>query len=73
MSACDDFINSIAKRLKPLSTASELIELGIYRNAQSLALARRKKQGPECFRIGKYRYMYPKEGIIEFLKKSTCI
>lgn len=70
MSACDDFINKVNQALPELATTKDLIRVGLFRTDQGAAAARRLGNSPEYFRLNKRVILYPKRGVIEFLKRS---
>ena len=70
MTACDDYISKVEQMLPDLATTKDLIKAGIYRSDQAASAARRKGQAPSFFRFNKRVVIYPKQGVIEFLKRA---
>ena len=67
MSACDDFILKMEKTLPDIVETHELVKVGVYTSLQSAYHARRTKNCPDYFCMGR-RVFYPKSGIIEWLR-----
>lgn len=67
MSACDDFILKMEKTLPDIVETHELVKVGVYPSLQSAYHARKSKNSPDYFSIGR-RVFYPKSGIIEWLR-----
>lgn len=68
MQACDRFIKNLAETLPNLCKVQDLIDAGIFSNRYSAAYARKTKMGPPHIKLA-YRVVYPKEGVIEWLKE----
>ncbi len=66
----DKFLDQINSMLPRLASVKDLLRIGIYRNAQGAALARRKKKCPLWFRLPGQGIVYPRESVIEFLKNQ---
>jgi len=65
---CEEFIEEIRELLPRLASVRDLKNVGIYRNDQAAALARRKKKCPLWFRLPGQGIVYPRESVLEFLK-----
>ena len=72
MTACEEFILRMQESLPELASTQDLIKLGIFGSDQAASAARRKKIGPEYFQMNGRVIRYPKNGVIEYLKKSQC-
>lgn len=70
MNSCDAFIKRAMKELPEMCTVKDLLKLGIYRSEQAAAHARRKGLSPDYFKLPHRGVLYPKQGVIEFLKQS---
>lgn len=70
MNALDEFINKIQKKLPSLCKTKDLINAGLYRSEQSAAYARKMGFGPEFFQFPSSEVLYPKESVIDYLKKA---
>jgi len=73
MSACDDFIQKLSERLPDMATTKDLINAGLYRSDQGAAAARKSKNGPEFFKLNNKVILYPKQGVLEFLKRAKAV
>lgn len=69
MTACDEFIENLQQVLPERCTDRDLIECGIFTSAQSACLSRRIGNSPGFFKFGR-RIIYPKTGVIEWLKEN---
>jgi hypothetical protein len=67
MSAADEFIKRLEKSLPDPVFTHDLINVGIYNNAQAASYGRKVRTGPEFFRAGR-KVFYSKESVIEWLK-----
>jgi len=70
MGACDDFIKKIEKTLPDLCTVKDLIKVGFYKSPQAARSARIANCSPPYFKLGEKKIIFPKEGIIRWLKKG---
>jgi len=66
-------IDSLKRRLPALCSVSDLRKLGIYRSDQAAYAARKSGSCPEHFYFPSRGYVYPREAVIEFLKKTAKI
>jgi len=73
MSACDDFIQKIDRVLPEMATTRDLIKAGIFRSDQGAAAARKAGNCPEFFRFNNKVILYPKSGVLEFLRKAKTV
>ncbi len=72
MDYLDDYIETISYKLPILASTKDLKKIGLYRSDQAAAAARRKGMGPPFFKINARVILYPREGVIEYLKNSKC-
>lgn len=70
MSGCDKFIEKMQRELPDNCTVTDLVKAGFYLSDQAAYHARRRNLGPEYFRYPNRSIWYPKEGIIEYLKRN---
>lgn len=69
MNGCEIYIYKLAEKLPEMCSVQDLINVGIYRTEQAAYYARRKKQGPDYFQMSSRQVLYPKEGVIQYLKQ----
>ncbi len=72
MTACEEFILHMEKTLPELASTQDLIRLGIFGSDQAACAARKRKNGPEFFQMNDRVIRYPRNGVIEYLKRSQC-
>jgi hypothetical protein len=70
MNALNQFIRKLEIELPEVCSTTDLMKFGIYNSPQSARLARKKKRGPAYIQMGR-KVIYPKQGVIEFLKQSA--
>lgn len=71
MSACDDWINKIAEMLPETCTVQDLVKVKIFNTPGMAYQARIHRNGPPYFQLGnRKKIIYPKNGIIEWLKEK---
>ena len=68
MNACDEYIEMAEKELPDIVTTKDLIKIGMYRSDQAASVARRKGKCPGYFQFNKRVVIYPKKGVIDYLK-----
>lgn len=68
MKAIEDFIKIIEKTLPEMITARNLVEIGLYNSPQAAYQARIKDCGPPYVIMPKHRVIYPRCGVIEFMR-----
>ena len=70
MMGCETFLDKLYKTLPDLASTKDLVKFGIYRNSQSAYRARGlgPMKCPPWFRMDGRGIVYPKEGVIEFIK-----
>jgi hypothetical protein len=68
MSACDLYIERLNAMLPNLATTKDLVEAGIYRSHQSACTARRIGKSPVYFKLPCRGIVYPKSGVLDFVK-----
>lgn len=69
--SCETFIQSVSARLPELATVNDLINVGIYKTTQAAYGARLKGKGPPYLVIPFRGIVYPRSGVIEFLRKAS--
>ncbi len=67
MRACEDFLIHLERMLPDLCCDKDLIANGLFRSPQGCWFARKSKQCPEFMKING-RVVYPKKGVIEWLR-----
>lgn len=72
MNACEEFLAVLEKTLPDMVTTEELVAHGIYTTRQSAMRARKANEGPLFYKINKKRIIYPKRGVIDFLREKQC-
>lgn len=70
VSRCDLFIEKISRILPELCSPKDLVKIGIYKTEMGAWHARKKGTSPEFFKLPEGHVLYPKESIIDFLKKA---
>lgn len=68
MNGIEEFIVHIEKSLKDLVKTSELVRIGMYSSPQAAFHARQMGCSPPFFKIAGNGVVYPKCGVIEFLR-----
>lgn len=71
MKITEQFIETVQRRLPELATAKDLVRCGMYRSPQAAYAARRTGKCPPYLRIPQRGIVYPKNGVLQFLK-GTC-
>ena len=66
-----DYLKDISTHLKPLNSAADLVDLGICQSEKTLANKRYQGTGPDFLRIKGAGIRYPKEAVLEWLRKSS--
>lgn len=66
-----NFIEEISDVLKPLSSANDLVKLGLVGSVKSLANQRCYGTGPDYIKLKGAGVRYPKQGIIAWLKRDA--
>lgn len=69
MRSVDKLVEMIENRLPVLVKTKHLVELGIYNSAQGAYQARRARTSPPWLKIPRQGVVYPRDGVIEFLRK----
>jgi len=67
MSGADEFIKKMEKSLPDPVFTNDLIDVGIFNNAQAASYSRRAHTGPDYFRAGR-KVFYSKEAVLEWLR-----
>ena len=70
MTVCEEYINELMHDMPNLLTPKDLISCGIYKSHQAAYIARKNGTSPVFFNINHRGIVYPKKGIIEFLKNN---
>lgn len=70
---CEDFIEKCATTLPELCSTSDLIKVGIFSSDQTAAIARRKGATPPYFHMPSRNIVYPRAGVIAYLRKYKCV
>lgn len=70
MSACEEYIAHLEKILPEMCRTKDLVKAGIFQTDNGASLARQRGDTPEFFRINARVVLYPKKGVIEFLKSK---
>ncbi len=68
MTDCDEWIEKISSKLPEECLTVDLIKVGIFTSPFSASCARRAGNSPPYFKFGK-KIMYPKPGVIKWLKE----
>jgi hypothetical protein len=69
--ACDAFIDKVATTLPEMARTEDLIRIGIFRTAQSASRARKINDSPPFIKINNKVYLYPRDGVVKFLKNRN--
>ncbi len=69
MSACEEYIVKMMRSLPERCSVKDLIRAGIYGSPVSAYHARKCGKGPEYFQF-EHTIVYPKQAVIDYLKKS---
>jgi len=69
-SPCEAFIRKLEMTLPELVTPTDLVKVGVYKSSQAAAMARQSGHGPGYFQLNAKRVLYPRGGVIEFLKTA---
>lgn len=69
MTACEEYISYLQTTLPDVVSVQELVDCGFYKSPQSAFNARKLGRSPDFFKLPNRAIMYPKSGIIAFLKK----
>ena len=69
MNSLDNFIEMIENQLPDLIRTKELVEIGIYNSPQAAYQARLSKLCPPWLRIPRKGVVYPKAGVVAFLRE----
>ena len=70
MNPQDSLIRRIKKALPELASAKDLVGIGMYRTEQAAYTARQRGQCPPYLRIPARGIVYPRDGVIAFLKSK---
>lgn len=70
MNACEKYINKVKDLLPDLATSKELVKFGIFKSEQAASNSRKRNEGPEFFKFNERTILYPKEAVIDYMKRS---
>jgi hypothetical protein len=70
MKACEQFIEDMNVALPLLCRTKDLVKIGIFLNRQEGDYTRRTGGGPPFFKLRK-AVIYPKQGVLDWLKANT--
>lgn len=67
---CDKYIERLIEELPDMVKTKDLVKAGIFLSEQVAVNARRRGDGPDFFRLNAKTVLYPKEGVIAWLKSK---
>lgn len=70
MNAVDEFIKMAEVTLPTMCRVRDLVKLGIYRSEQTASYERKKKKSPPYMQLPTRIILYPKAGVLEYLKNA---
>lgn len=70
MTEYEEFIKNIEKEIPIYCSVLDLINLGIFKSAQSAQYARRRQKGPDYVVLSGRNVMYTKEAVLKYLKSG---
>lgn len=70
LSSC---LAALCGQLKPLSTADDLVILGLAKSVKTLANKRHDGSGPDFIKLPGSGIRYPKDGVIKWLSDSNIV
>lgn len=70
MNLREKYIEELINKLPDLLTPKDLVSCGIYKTHQAAYQARVKGSSPPYFRISYRGIVYPKSGIVDYLKTN---
>lgn len=70
MNFCDKWIDNLTKDLPERCSTQDLVGIGLYNSVHAAHMARRRGDTPPYIQLGR-KFIYPKEGIIHWLKENT--
>ena len=71
MNANEEYISLLQRDLPDLVEVKHLVKIGIYRHENAAYMARQKGDCPPFMRIPHRGIVYPKKGVIEFLRNAS--
>ncbi len=72
MELSKSLIAKLRRKLPELCSVKDLLEIGVYRSEQAAYEARKNGKCPEFFHLPYRGIVYPRDGIIEFLKSAAA-
>lgn len=70
ISGCEIFIQKAESILPDPCTSKDLVDMGLYKSEQAACYARKMGLSPDYFKLPHKAILYPKAGVVEFLKKA---
>ena len=67
----EEWIDHLEKTLPNVIDSTQLIKAGVFCSSAQAFNLRKRKGEPEFLRISTRRVVYPKEGVIAWLRKKT--
>lgn len=71
MTVCNDLIKKLECRLPEMCTVADLVQVGIVKHRNSLLYYRRNNMGPPFLKLSEKKIIYPKQGVLDWLKDNS--
>lgn len=67
-----NYLESLERELPSLCTPHDLVAVGLFRDRVEVTEIRRSKDGgPDFIRLGKKKFRYTKEAVLEWVRKGA--